>query len=503
LVVKRFVAANMQEAMKMIRDEIGPDAVILDSNPVRSKGIGGLFKQGVEVVAAYDPSAARTNADTPASSQPAGPAPAVRPAPQPSQRVAARYAAAAAWPEPAARTETDRSEDADKREDTDIPTGKLEPVIFPVLNLRDAAKLAAESASPISTAVIEPENVPLREAPVKAEPASAPKAEAVWTPAAERLQSRAEEKPASEPRPAFVEYQTVPEPLRDEIASLKNTVQAVANRMGLMTSDPALTLPPDIMSLYNSLVERDVPEDMAHRVALMAQAVQSRRTIKAETAARQIVMDRLGEPVPIRIRPNRQNVMFFVGPTGAGKTTTLAKLAGMLALEHKLRVGFVNMDTYRIGAMEHLRIYADIMNIPVHTAYSSADLADALVQMADRDVVLVDTAGKAAGDDSYRQEITEWINVARADEVFLVVSVATGHRAVKEIIRHYSFLPDYKLIMTKLDEVSAWGNVLHIRELAGKPLAYVTTGQNVPDDIRPADTRRLADNIVGRKVCVL
>jgi len=489
----------MQEAMKMIRDEIGPDAVIMDSNPVRSKGIGGLFKQGVEVVAAYDPSAARKNADAPAPSKPAEPAPAAR-TPQASQRVAARYAAAARS-ETAARPETDRAESADKRGETDIPTGKLEPVIFPVLNLRAAAK-PTESASPISTAVIEPENAPLQEAAAKAEPA-APKAETVWTPAAERLKRRAEEKPASEPRTALAECQAVPEPLRDEIASLKNTVQAVANRMGLMTRDPALTLPPEILSLYSGLIERDVPEDMARRVALMAQAVQSRRTVKAETAARQIVMDRLGEPVPIRIRPNRQNVMFFVGPTGAGKTTTLVKLASMLTLEYNLRVGLLNMDTYRIGAMEHLRIYADIMNIPVHTAYSSADLADALVQMADRDVVLVDTAGKAPGDENYQKEMTEWIGVARADEVFLVVSVATGHRAVKEIIRHYSFLPDYKLIMTKLDEVSAWGNVLHIRELAGKPLAYVTTGQNVPDDIRPADTRRLADNIIGRKVCAL
>jgi flagellar biosynthesis protein FlhF len=207
--------------------------------------------------------------------------------------------------------------------------------------------------------------------------------------------------------------------------------------------------------------------------------------------------------VPIRIRPYRQNVLFFVGPTGAGKTTTLVKLAGMLALEHKLRVGFVNMDTYRVGAMEHLRIYADIMNIPVHTAYSAADLTLALSQMADRDVVLVDTAGKATGDEGYRQELAEWVKTARADEVFLVLSVATGHRALREIVRNYAFLPDYKLIMTKLDEVDAWGSVLHIRELAGKPLAYVTVGQNVPDDIRPVDTKRIADNIVGRKVSAL
>ena len=472
----------------MIRDEIGPDAVILDSNPVRSKGIGGLFKQGVEVVAAYEPSAARKSAEKSTPPQPpampaAKPA-AARPVNPPlhaAQSVAARYAAAT------------RPEPKDiARENADNLGTKLEPVIFPVLDLRGSMKSAAE-----------PEAASEPDAVAKTEPRRVPEAETVRNAVVERLLHQAEETPTSQPRPAFLEYQTEPEPLRDEIASLKDTVQAFAQRVNLMTKDPALTLPPDILNLYSGLVDRDVPEEIARRVAVMAQAAQSRRTVKAETAARQIVMDKLGDPVPIHIRPYRQNVLFFVGPTGAGKTTTLVKLAGMLALEHKLRVGFVNMDTYRIGAMEHLRIYADIMNIPLHTAYSAADLTEALAQMADRDVVLVDTAGKATGDDGYRQDMAEWISAAKADEVFLVLSVATGHRAVREIVHNYAFLPDYKLIMTKLDEVNAWGNVLHIRELAGMPLSYVTMGQNVPDDIRPVDTKRIADNIVGRKVCAL
>lgn len=479
----------------MIRDEIGPDAVILDSNPVRSKGIGGLFKQGVEVVAAYEPSAAQKSAEKAVSPQltvarinkekaaaPQSTAP-IRPVNPPlhgAQSVAARYSAATR-PEPM---------DSARENEENLGT-KLEPVMFPVLDLR-GSKPAAEPEAPVEPA-----------AAVKTEPRRTPEAETVRNAVVERLLHRAEEASASLKRPAFLEYQPEPEPLRDEIASLKDTVQAFAQRVNLMTKDPALTLPPDILSLYSSLVDRDVPEEIARRVAVMAQAAQTRRTVKAETAARQIVMDKLGEPVPIHIRPYRQNVLFFVGPTGAGKTTTLVKLAGMLALEHKLRVGFVNMDTYRIGAMEHLRIYADIMNIPLHTAYSAADLSEALAQMADRDVVLVDTAGKATSDEGYRQDMAEWISAAKADEVFLVLSVATGHRAVREIVHNYAFLPDYKLIMTKLDEVNAWGNVLHIRELAGKPLSYVTMGQNVPDDIRPVDTKRIADNIVGRKVCAL
>ena len=119
----------------------------------------------------------------------------------------------------------------------------------------------------------------------------------------------------------------------------------------------------------------------------------------------------------------------------------------------------------------------------------------ALEALADRDVVLVDTAGKSTGDESYQKEMEKCLQTAQADEVFLVVSVATGHRACREILQNYAFLPDYKLIITKLDEVSAWGNVLHIRELTHKPLSYVTVGQNVPDDIRPADPKKLANGL--------
>lgn len=497
MVVKRFVAADMQAAMKMIREEIGPDAVILDSNPVRSKGIGGLFKQGVEVVAAYEPTANR-NASTvnqPAvQTAPKPTAPAARPVEKPlhaMQSVAARYAAASR------QESTNVSEPIEPAEVT-----KLDPVIFPAFELKGQAQPAIGKPQPVrvteTSEKAQPANMP--EASVRQEPLRMPEPIRIIRPEP----TLEVEEPLPRIRQPFVEYQQ-PEadPLSDQIASLKDTMQAFSQRMGLMTKDPALTLPPDILNLYNSLVARDVPEEMARQLAVQTQAAQTRRTVKAETAARQIIMDKLGEPTPIRIKAYRQNVLFFVGPTGAGKTTTLVKLAGMLALEHKLRVGLVNMDTYRIGAMEHMRIYADIMDIPLHTAYSGSDLQDALAQMSDRDVVLVDTAGKVTGDDNYRQEVSEWIRASHADEVFLVLSVATGHRASQEIVQNYAFLPDYKLILTKLDEVNAWGNVLHVREMAGKPLAYVTVGQNVPNDIRPVDVKRIADNIVGKKVSAL
>lgn len=538
----------MKEAMKKIREDFGPEAVILDSNPIRSKGLGGLFKQAVEVVAAYDPTVGRKPEPAPQIAQ--KPVEAAQTKPEKPLRVvhpaAAKYAAAA-------RLEPGYSVEA---AEPAMPT-QLEPVIFPALEIPEYLKPLLESmqeSEQLQQPVRRPEPEYAPEPEPIPEPVRGPEPEfmqesisrpdfeyileAVRTPAPRRstepeciseaarrprtecspepervqgpqpqpepLYRQEEEPPAKKAQSsALVQFETEKDPLSDQIASLKDAVQDFTQRISLMTKDTALTLPPDILNLYRNLIERDIPEDMARELAVQTQLAQNRRQVKAETAAQQIIMDKLGETAPIKLKAYRQNVLFFVGPTGAGKTTTLVKLAGMLAIEHKLRVGVVNMDTYRIGAMEHMRIYTDIMDIPLQTAYSAAELSQALETLADRDVVLVDTAGKSTGDDGYRQEIAECLKAAKADEVFLVLSVAMGHRASREIIQNYAFLSDYKLIVTKLDEVSAWGNVLYIREMAGKPLAYMAVGQNVPDDIRPADTKRLADNIVGKKVSVI
>lgn len=518
MVVKRFVAADMKEAMEKIRQELGPDAVIMDSNPIRNKGLGGLFRQGVEVVAAYEPTASRppempvappvqeNNAARMAGPGAEKPLRAVHPA-------VARYAAVQRQ-EPGrviAEAHADvRAGEVDEAAETAAPA-ELEPVIFPAFEMPEmAAEMARSMPGPEPEP--EPERIaelmrrleldfrsePVRRPDPMPEPAHVPK------PPKPEPVSREAEKPAARPQvQPLVQFETEQEPLSDQIASLKDAVQDFTQRMSLMTKDSTLALPPDILNLYSGLIDRDVPEDMARQLAAQTQMAQSRRNVKAETAAQQIIMDKLGVTSSIKLKAYRQNVLFFMGPTGAGKTTTLVKLAGMLMLEHKLKVGLVNMDTYRVGAMEHMRIYADIMDLPMRTAYTPADLRQALDELTDRDVVLVDTAGKSPGDENYHTEMVECLKAAQADEIFLVISVATGHRATREIIGSYSFLSDYKLILTKLDEVTAWGNVLHIKELTGKPLAYVTVGQNVPDDIRPADTKKLADNIAGKKVSVL
>lgn len=292
-------------------------------------------------------------------------------------------------------------------------------------------------------------------------------------------------------------------PLEAQIESLKGLVTDISNRIGPVSKEEAVPLPSEVHGLYCQMLDRDVNEALAKEIAMMTHGVSLKQPVELSAVARQLVIDKLGEPMPIKVKKYAQTVLLFAGPTGAGKTTTLVKLAGRLALDQNLNIGLVNMDTYRVGAMEHMRIYADIMDIPLKTAYNAKDLKEAVDEMTDRDVILIDTAGRSATDAAYRKELEEYITEAHVDEVYLVISVVTGSKACKKIIQNYAFIPNYKLIITKLDEVGVWGNILNITDYAKKALSYITMGQDVPDDISPVNPAMLAENIVGRREVAL
>lgn len=391
--VKRFVAKDMQEAIKQINAEFGPDAVILQNKSIRKKGVAGLFsKKMVEVVAAYEP----------------------------------------------ARNKKKNAKQTGKAEEK--PVNETEAV----------------SSEPAETpAVKQPEN-----SDIKAD-----------------ILSR-------------------------QMDELKDAVMDFSNKIRIVNKETTLTFSPEILNLYNGLLAHDVQEDLSKEIAAQAQTVQSRKSFEAKTIAHQLIIDKLGEPMPLKLKKFSQNVLLFIGPTGAGKTTSLAKLAGMLKFGENLDVGIINTDTYRVGAMEQIKIYSEIMNIPLITAYTPDDLKQALKTLEDKDIVLIDTAGKSIRETPNKSELEGFVTAANADEVFLVISVSTGYKACRDIISNYSFIPEYKLIVTKLDEVEAWGNVLNIADFAKKSLSYVTVGQNVPDDIRQVDINTLANNITGEEAAV-
>lgn len=189
--------------------------------------------------------------------------------------------------------------------------------------------------------------------------------------------------------------------------------------------------------------------------------------------------------------------VFFVGPTGVGKTTTIAKVASYFTLNMGKKVALVTSDTYRIAAVEQLRTYANILNIPIKVVYTKDELAEALAQFEDMDLVLIDTAGRSHKNAEHQQDLENLLSVVEEKEVFLVLSVATKHKDLLNITSKYDEMTSYKIIFTKLDETSCYGNILNIKEETGATLSYVTFGQNVPDDISEINPHEIARQVLG------
>ncbi|MGL5868046.1 flagellar biosynthesis protein FlhF [Clostridium chrysemydis] len=189
----------------------------------------------------------------------------------------------------------------------------------------------------------------------------------------------------------------------------------------------------------------------------------------------------------------------LVGPTGVGKTTTIAKLAGKLSLKENKKVGLITVDTYRIGAVEQLKTYAEIMNIPFKVVINTKDMEEAIEEMKDLDVVLIDSTGRSSKNVMQISELRALIDKTNADNINLVISATTKNKDIKAIVDGYNTLSYDKIIVTKLDETSSYGSIYNISKRANKPIRFLTIGQNVPDDIKDVSKESL-EKIIFREV---
>lgn len=189
------------------------------------------------------------------------------------------------------------------------------------------------------------------------------------------------------------------------------------------------------------------------------------------------------------------NVYMFLGPTGVGKTTTLAKIAARLSLVENKKVGLITADTYRIAAVEQLKTYSEILGIPLEVIYEASELGVAIDKFKDKDYILIDTAGRSHKSKELKSDYDELVQYLDHVQIYLVMSMTTGFKDMKSIIDSYQFLDDYRLLFTKLDEATTFGNILNLKVLTGKSLSYFTIGQSVPDDIEVADKERIIQYI--------
>ena len=195
------------------------------------------------------------------------------------------------------------------------------------------------------------------------------------------------------------------------------------------------------------------------------------------------IIDLIGEPAPIKADSSQPKIIFFIGPTGVGKTTTIAKITAHFCLTERKKVGLVTADTYRIAAVEQLKTYAEILNIPVEVIYNSDELPETLNKMKDYDLILIDTAGRSHKNIEQFKELDYLLSTVDEKQIFLVLSATTKHKDMMSILNQYSSISDYNIIFTKVDETISLGTILNVKYLTENPYLYISFGQNVPDDI--------------------
>ena len=257
--------------------------------------------------------------------------------------------------------------------------------------------------------------------------------------------------------------------------------------------------------LYKVMIENEVDEKYVNQI--MDEVEKNHKANMpfdyALSNAYQKMILKFGNPAEIKPAENGVKVIFFVGPTGVGKTTTIAKIASKFRLEEKKKVALLTADTYRIAAAEQLRTYANILEVPFRVIYTAEEIKDAIAEFKDYDYIFVDTAGHSPQNVEQKEIMLSFIRGIDEEaekEVFLVLSATTKERDLMNIADSYKDVADYNLIFTKLDETGAVGNLLNLKMYTGAEIAYITYGQNVPNDIEKFNPQKTVKQLLGGKI---
>jgi flagellar biosynthesis protein FlhF len=312
--------------------------------------------------------------------------------------------------------------------------------------------------------------------------------------------------PALAPPPAFsLELPPMPsataeiEVLRQEVRLMRAELQTFQEKAPAEPTPPPDThhLPKSLMNLHQQLITRGIASELADQ--LLAEVNRGRpvsvprEDVWLQDALKSAMIRQVSALEPRSAQGSSPHCMAFVGPTGVGKTTTIAKLAAVSALTERRRVALITLDTYRIAAAEQLKVYGNIIGTPVIVASDREEFSQALRQTRDFEVIFIDTAGRCHRNTEQMWELQALLSHPWPIEAHLVLSATTREEEAEEMIRQFSVIPLQSLLFTKLDESSSLGSLFNLAVRTAKPLSYLTTGQRVPEDFEVATPERIVD----------
>ncbi|WP_068786037.1 flagellar biosynthesis protein FlhF [Paenibacillus phocaensis] len=462
--VKRYIVDTMPDAMLKIRSELGADAVILSTKEMKVGGFLGMFqKKKIEVIAATEGNAGATPKGKPALlPKPPAAAPIAR------QAVPEAYRKTSQLAQPAASAQTAASSvltaiGVQERE---------EPIITPIPPA--AAKVESAEASTESVSGL-----------------ASPRLEAAIQSAA--AQERVSTLPVQERASSAKE-----EHLLEEIRQMKMWISQLAKKQG-----DHREMPPSLHSFQQQLMNQEVNPELAESwVEEIYEAwLSSGKSLSEDELAvqfRTVVSGFLNHRIDTGIG-EKTRIVYIAGPTGVGKTTTIAKLAADQIFRLQKKVGFITADTYRISAIEQLRTYATILNVPLEVVQSPGDVQRAMQRLELCDLILMDTAGRNYLNELFVAELHSLLAPSEASETYLVLSLTSKLQDMKRITEHFSKYNLDKVIFTKLDETETVGSIYNLLNEYPLKVSFLTNGQNVPDDLLQADRELLIDILLGER----
>lgn len=423
--VKIFESSDMASGLKMVKDELGPDALILSTKTIRSGKLGLLGKNRFEITAAVD----------------------------------------SAWP--------------DQKNSTMSPQDKITErnmLLGTDLGMREESLPTYNSSMQINDLSNKQQESSLDDKdPSVAFPANQ-----------SNLQSEVDE------------LKGMIKNLGREMLRINNSRQAVE-----MNFQPENTPTDDnyLLSFRQRLLDYGISVNTATTISGFAKESLTLDQLSDPFQQQEFIEKTICELIHVNSdifkEKKRQHRIALVGPTGVGKTTTLAKIAAGYLSKHSSSIGFITIDTYRIAAVEQLKVYGDIMNIPVEVVLSPEQLEQALLKLRDKDLVLIDTAGRSPQDSLCIEELVTFFNAELEIDKHLVLSATTRETEIFEAIQRFSILGIDNAIITKIDECTSLGLLLDIQIREEIPYSYITNGQRVPEDILEADKNLLTQIIMS------